>query len=112
MANRPEGEFQDQVIKLARLFGWRVAHFRPAKTSKGWRTPVSADGKGFPDLVMAKSPLKIVAELKTDKGKTSPDQDEWLEALGPTTDVCLVTVWRPRDWPAIEEAITTGNWRD
>lgn len=105
-----EGEFQGQVIKLARLFGWRVAHFRPAKTSKGWRTPVSADGKGFPDLIVAKAPKLIVAELKTDRGKTSDDQDAWLEAFGRTTKLRLVCVWRPRDWSDIESAICFGNW--
>ena len=45
-----ERELQDAVIQLARLLGWRVAHFRPAMTTRGWRTPVSADGAGFPDL--------------------------------------------------------------
>ena len=47
-----EKTFQRQVIDLLHLFGYRVAHFMPAMNAKGqWRTPVSADGKGFPDLV-------------------------------------------------------------
>jgi hypothetical protein len=45
-----EREFQRQVIDLARLLGWRCAHFRPGRTARGWRTPVQADGAGFPDL--------------------------------------------------------------
>lgn len=34
--------------------GYRVAHFRPEKTAHDWRTAVAADGKGYPDLAMAK----------------------------------------------------------
>jgi hypothetical protein len=44
-----EAAFTDAVIELARLGGWRVAHFRPARTASGWRTPVQGDGAGFPD---------------------------------------------------------------
>jgi hypothetical protein len=28
------------VIELAKLRGWRTAHFRPARTAHGWRTAV------------------------------------------------------------------------
>lgn len=34
-----EAQFQAAVVDLARLAGWRVAHFRPARTSHGWATP-------------------------------------------------------------------------
>ena len=105
-----EAQFQKQVIDLAQLWGWRVAHFRPARTATGWRTPVSADGAGFPDLVIAKGGLLIFAELKTKTGRMSPAQTLWLDALGPTTQARLVTLWRPADWPAIERAITRGEW--
>lgn len=46
-----EAELQSAVIELARTLGYRVAHFRAARTAQGWRTPVEADGAGFPDLV-------------------------------------------------------------
>jgi VRR-NUC domain len=77
-----EAELQQAVIETARTFGFLVAHFRPAKTNKGWRTPVSADGKGFPDLVMV-HPLRglMFAELKSDRGNLSPDQKRWITAL-------------------------------
>ena len=104
-----ESEFQDQVIELAHMHGWRVAHFRPAQTAKGWRTPVSADGKGFPDLVMARRGYKIFAELKVN-AKLSDDQRLWLDALGPTTDRCLVVLWRPEYWPQIEAALKYRRW--
>jgi hypothetical protein len=46
-----ERDFQAAVLEAARVFGWHVAHFRPARTAHGWRTPVAADGAGFPDIV-------------------------------------------------------------
>jgi hypothetical protein len=93
-----EAAFQDQVMQLAHVYGWRVAHFRPAQTSKGWRTAVAADGKGFPDLVLVRERL-IVAELKSRTGVISPEQDAWLQA---TAHAGVEThVWRPDDLPHI-----------
>ncbi len=79
-----EAEFQKEVIDWLHKHDWRVAHFRPAKTSKGWRTAVGADGAGFPDLccVNAKSGRVMFIELKSDTGKVSLEQAEWLLALG------------------------------
>src|SRR5205823_4705076 len=62
----PEAALQTQVIQLGHLYRWRIAHFRPALTAQGWRTPVEADGAGFPDLVLTRSPELIIAELKSD----------------------------------------------
>jgi hypothetical protein len=94
-----EAEFQRIVIDMAHLFGWRVAHFRPAKTARGWRTAVSADGAGFPDLVLAKNQRVLFAELKTEKGKLSDAQHEWLAAL--PGSAC----WRPSDLDSIERLL-------
>jgi hypothetical protein len=96
-----EAAFQGQVITLARVCGWRVAHFRPAKTSKGWRTPVAADGSGWPDLVLV-HPRRgkiLFRELKTDTGEASLEQVGWLAALAAAGQDALV--WRPRDWDGI-----------
>lgn len=92
-----ERELQTAVIECAHLLGWRVAHFRPAETSKGWRTPVEGDGKGFPDLVLVRGAALIFAELKSATGRLSPEQDVWLAALQDTRRV-IVAVWTPADW--------------
>lgn len=104
-----EAQLQNHVIDAAQKLGWRIAHFRPALTSKGWRTPVEADGKGFPDLCMA-HPIQrriVFAELKRMKGTIEPEQREWLQVLGAITDIEVgerdwqlaeVYVWRPSDW--------------
>jgi len=76
-----EADFQQQIIDLAHIYHWRVAHFRPAKTEHGWRTAVSGDGAGFPDCVLVRPPRLIFAELKAEKGVVSDKQQEWLDTL-------------------------------
>jgi hypothetical protein len=55
-----EQSFQSVVIEVARLAGWRVAHFRAARTVKGWKVPVTADGAGWPDLVLVRPPRIVL----------------------------------------------------
>lgn len=97
-----EDEWQAQVIEAARLFKWRVAHFRPALTKHGWRTAVAADGAGFPDLVLVRDRV-IFAELKSATGTTSIDQEEWSAALIEAQAEWYV--WRPDDWDAVIAAL-------
>lgn len=94
-----EAQWQEQVILMARTFGWKAAHFRPALNKRGkWQTAVAADGAGFPDLVLVHRFTSdvIFVELKRDDGKTSPEQDAWLTWLGSRG-----VVWRPRDFDAV-----------
>lgn len=91
-----EAQLQAAVIELAHLRGWKVAHFRPAQTAKGWRTPVQGDN-GFPDLVLARRGDVLLIELKSEKGKVEPEQLAWGEAIGITWKV-----WRPSDWDLIQ----------
>jgi len=101
-----EAELQEGVLELAQVFQWLRAHFRAAMTSKGWRTPVEGDGKGFPDLVLVRSGRMIVAELKGDGGKVSHEQLLWLMAFQTVPNV-EVYVWSPESWKAgtIEDAL-------
>jgi VRR-NUC domain len=98
-----ERDFQAAVVEAARLLGWRVAHFRPARTAQGWRTPVQADGAGFPDLIAVRGPRLIAAELKSERGKLRPEQAQWLEAFQAAG--AEARIWRPDDWAAIEERL-------
>lgn len=97
-----EDDLLGQVIDLARLHGWRVSHFRPAWSTRGWRTPVQGD-TGFPDLIMARNGRVIVAELKGSAGRLRPEQTAWLDAL--RGEAVEVYVWRPQDWPAIVRSL-------
>ncbi len=54
--------------------------------------------RGFPDLVVLGTRGILWRELKTERGRVTPDQREWLDRLrqaGADADV-----WRPSDWPA------------
>lgn len=95
-----EAELQTAVIDTARVLGYLVAHFRPAETKQGWRTPVQADGKGFPDLVLTGRRRVIFAELKNEKRPLEPEQRVWLEALAVAG--AEVYLWRPADWSSGE----------
>ena len=84
-----ERELSQQVFDLAVLTGWRVVRF-PA-----WR-PTSTT-PGFPDIVAVRGGRLLFAELKTETGKLTPAQREWLWLLAEAGGVD-VYVWRPSNW--------------
>lgn len=73
-------ELQRDIIATAQRLGWRVAHFTAVKTEHGWRTPVAAQGKGFPDLVLVRERV-VVIEVKLGGHKPTGEQAEWLTAF-------------------------------
>ena len=91
------------VTDLATVYGWRWAHFRPAKTARGWRTPVSGPlGKGWPDLVLVRDRdgRMLFAELKRAGADPEGDQSEVLDYLRRCARFhgwMTVHVWRPLD---------------
>ncbi|MCS7301488.1 MAG: VRR-NUC domain-containing protein [Fimbriimonadales bacterium] len=99
-----ERDLQRALIELARLTGWRVYHARPAQYRSGkWTTPLTGDA-GLPDLILCKPPRLIFAELKSARGRVSPAQAQWMDALR----ACGVEVylWKPSDWQAIVATLT------
>lgn len=100
----PESAFTQQLIGLARMHGWRSAHFRPAQNASGrWRTPVAGDGAGFPDLVLLRGHRVIIAELKAEGRYPGPEQRAWLDAWRAAG--AEVNVWRPSDLDAIAQVL-------
>ncbi len=102
-----EAKFQTIVLQIARLNGWKAAHFRKVRVQRPngsvyYATPVAADGAGFVDLVLVRERL-IFAELKTMSGVVEPDQEAWHERLRKAGQT--VYVWRPVDLDMIEEAL-------
>lgn len=69
-----EKQFSQQVVDLARLLGWKVY--------RQWTSIHSP--KGFPDLTMVREDRLVFAELKSEQGKLTEAQAEWLEALRAT----------------------------
>lgn len=106
-----EDAFQTQIIAFARLFGWRVAHFRAVRVkdkngTPQYQTPVQADGAGFPDLLLVNkrhNPPLIVAELKVGRNKATAEQQKWLAEFE-LAGIPAYT-WNPGDWPEIEKAL-------
>ena len=94
-----EAQLQSDVIDLAHLLGWRVAHFRSVPVKHGdrvvYETPVQADGAGFPDLVLTRDRVLWV-ELKSATGRLSTAQQDWMFALANANAECYV--WHPNDW--------------
>jgi hypothetical protein len=94
-----EKELQRAVIDCARIFGWRVAHFRSVPVKRGprviWETPVQGDGAGFPDLVLVREEVLWI-ELKVGANTLSDAQAEWAQALQGAGQ--MFHVWTDRDW--------------
>lgn len=101
-APRPEiseKALQSCVIDAARIFGWRVAHFRSVPVKRGprvvWETPVQGDGAGFPDLVLVRDCVLWI-ELKVGGNTLRTEQAEWIEALRAAGQDAHV--WTDADW--------------
>ena len=116
-----EKQWQSQVIQAAKAHGWLYYHTYDSRRSK----------EGFPDLVLVRSPRLIFAELKTETGEVSAEQQVWLDELRKSheitvgefsvacercgelhvgeiaakADVAEVYVWRPSDWDEVEETL-------
>jgi hypothetical protein len=89
-----ERELTGYVADLAHLFGWRRYHTWLSRHSPA----------GFPDEVLVRGARLIVAELKSERGKVSAAQVEWLDALGQVPGV-ETYVWRPSDMDRIAEVL-------
>ena len=95
-----EADFQRQVIALARLRGFTVYHTYDARRSV----------RGFPDLVIARAGRDgrpgrcIFAELKSETGRVTLAQRQWLDVLG-ACGSCEAYCWRPSDWAVVEATL-------
>ena len=93
-----EKQFEGQVKQLAKMFGWLYYHT--------WRSIHSP--AGFPDCVFVRNGTVIFAELKSEKGKLSEHQEEWISALNRVSKGSVgvqVYVWRPADFDRIVEIL-------
>jgi hypothetical protein len=88
-----EAEWQRQVLELAGYYGWRSYHTYDSRRS----TP------GFPDLVLVRPPELLFVELKTDKGRLSAAQRDWLADL--VDAGAEVYIWTPRGFDAVHDRL-------
>ena len=88
-----EKDWQESVINLALMYRWTHYH-----TYRSTRSP-----SGFPDLVLVRERI-IFAELKTEKGRLTATQEEWLGRL--KTAGGEVYLWRPRDLEDVAKVLS------
>jgi hypothetical protein len=94
-----------QVAQIARMKGWRVAHFRPSRTATGWRTACQFDAAGFPDLVLVRGDRLLFVELKRDKTcKMTDAQYDWMDAI--VNAGVEFAFWTPECWEEIERVLS------
>jgi hypothetical protein len=82
LAAMTEAELQRVIVDAAALGGWRVAHFPPSRSHRGGHLTAGAYDavRGWPDLVLIRDRL-IVLELKSARGRVTPEQAAWLDAF-------------------------------
>lgn len=90
----PESAWQAQVVQLAVLRGWRCFHDHDSRRNTA----------GLPDLILCRRGRLIFAELKTNTGRTSAEQDAWLGALALVAGV-EVFLWRPADLEDVQRVL-------
>lgn len=93
-----EREFQQQILDLAKMLKW-MGYF----TWSSRHSPA-----GFPDLILLKDRVMVVAELKAKDargkiGQLTPEQYEWLEAFMEITP--FVYLWYPEDIEEIAKCL-------
>lgn len=89
LADLTEKQWQAQAIQTARTLGWsHIYHTFNSRRS----------AHGFPDLVLVRDRC-LFLELKTERGKLSEPQKEWLRALHAAD--CEAYVARPHDLDAL-----------
>ncbi len=96
--NLTEKEWQSRVTDLATLHGWRWYHTHDSRRSPS----------GFPDLTLVRGNRLIFAELKSNTGRATTEQEAWLTALRQVSHSAHVAafLWRPADWPTVIEELT------
>lgn len=92
-----EAEFQSVVMGVARMYKWVVYHVYDSRRTSA---------KGCPDLIMLHEGQRrlVFAELKTQRGKLTPEQEWWIRVL--STCGIEAVVWRPSDLPDIPKFLS------
>ncbi len=99
-----EKAFRAQLVEVARGYGWLCwydlatnTHRRCPKCGETIHSP--RNPPGWPDLTLLKPPLLLYRELKVGKGRLSPHQERWRDALLAAGQDWAE--WRPEDMATI-----------
>ena len=88
-----EKAFQAEIMAALKACGYMVYHTHDSRRSAA----------GFPDLMCVRPGECFFAELKSERGRVSVEQQEWIDALREAGQV--VHVWKPSDRPIIEKLL-------
>ena len=107
-----EADFERKVADIARMYGWKIAHWGIGWSQRGYRTPARYDGSGFPDFVLI-HPIRGLIWYRELKAGDRPNRQldgaqqlwrNWLISAGVNYDV-----WRPDDFDDIVAALSNGK---
>lgn len=84
-----EAELFEAIRDAAKVGKWALYHTRDSRRSQA----------GFPDLVLVRGERVIFAELKTETGRLTIDQRDWIDALEAAGQD--VRIWRPADLESV-----------
>jgi len=100
-----EADWMVAVGEALDWLGWRWIHHRPGRTGSGWVTATQGNAAaGFPDVLAIRPPRVLFLELKTDKGRVSPQQEDWLAGLKDSGEEAHL-IRLPREWDRLMELI-------
>jgi hypothetical protein len=88
-----ERAFQASVVRYARLMGWTCHHHYDSRRSS----------PGLPDLLLVRRPRVVWAELKSERGRLTPDQRAWITELRACGQEAYI--WRPSQWQDVERIL-------
>ena len=79
--------------------GWHWMHPLPARRKEGrWVTSTQGSGsRGFPDVVAVRDDRTLFLELKAERGRVSPEQQDWIARLTAAGQEAHV-IRLPGDW--------------
>jgi hypothetical protein len=95
-----EAHFKRHLVARARSLGWLVYHHPDSR---------HAYAAGFPDLVMVRGQVLYFIECKSNEGRFTPEQSDWIDALQEARQ--HVDIWRPAHHHRIEAVLSTG-WQE
>lgn len=87
-----EAAFRRHIRYRAKALGWRLYEVPDSRF---------AHAAGFPDLVLVRGMMLAFVECKTDIGRYTPEQSDWLGSL--LAAGARVFLWRPRAADEINE---------
>ena len=103
-----ESDFHNAVAAYAKSEGWTCFSIRKTGMmgSDGkWRGMADA---GFPDIVACRGKALLALELKSETGRASPEQTEWLALLAAVPGV-TARLARPRDASELLKLMEAGR---